>query len=160
MLTLIFIIFFVTLIEIPAVIMLGIWFVLQFVPAIGQVRHRRGLGRRRRLLGARRRIRLRPRRDQAVREPPSRGRAPGMRSAFLLVALSFCLVFGGMTAAVAAQSGFDIFTVVSFGIVGDDPDRPFWARCGTLPTTAEAGRSGRTSGRRVSSARRQKGAVI
>jgi hypothetical protein len=40
-----------------------------------------------------------------------------MRSAFLLVALAFCLVFGGMTAAVAAQSGLDIFTVVSFGIV-------------------------------------------
>jgi rhomboid family protein len=35
-LTLIFIIFFVTLIEIPAVILLGVWFVLQFVPAIGQ----------------------------------------------------------------------------------------------------------------------------
>ena len=36
-LTLVFIFFFVTLIEIPAVIMLGIWFVLQFLPAIGQV---------------------------------------------------------------------------------------------------------------------------
>jgi len=36
-LTLVFIIFFVTLIEIPAVIMLGIWFALQFLPAIGQV---------------------------------------------------------------------------------------------------------------------------
>jgi membrane associated rhomboid family serine protease len=36
-LTIIFIIFFVTLLEIPAVIMLGIWFVLQFLPAIGQV---------------------------------------------------------------------------------------------------------------------------
>jgi membrane associated rhomboid family serine protease len=36
-LTVIFIIFFVTLLEIPAVIMLGIWFVLQFLPAIGQV---------------------------------------------------------------------------------------------------------------------------
>jgi membrane associated rhomboid family serine protease len=35
-LTLIFIIFFVTLIEIPAVLLLGVWFVLQFVPAIGQ----------------------------------------------------------------------------------------------------------------------------
>ena len=33
------------------------------------------------------------------------------------MALAFCLVFGGMTAAVAAQSGVDIFTVVSFGIV-------------------------------------------
>jgi membrane associated rhomboid family serine protease len=36
-LTLVIIIFFVTLIEIPAYVMLGIWFVLQFIPAIGQV---------------------------------------------------------------------------------------------------------------------------
>jgi membrane associated rhomboid family serine protease len=36
-LTLVFIIFFVTLVEIPAMVMLGIWFVLQFLPAVGQV---------------------------------------------------------------------------------------------------------------------------
>jgi membrane associated rhomboid family serine protease len=36
-LTLIFIIFFVTLVEIPALILLGLWFILQFVPALGQV---------------------------------------------------------------------------------------------------------------------------
>jgi membrane associated rhomboid family serine protease len=36
-LTLIFIIFFVTLVEIPALVMLGIWFILQFLPAVGQV---------------------------------------------------------------------------------------------------------------------------
>jgi membrane associated rhomboid family serine protease len=36
-LTLVIIIFFVTLLEIPAVIMLGIWFFLQFLPALGQV---------------------------------------------------------------------------------------------------------------------------
>jgi membrane associated rhomboid family serine protease len=36
-LTLIFIIFFVTLVEIPALILLAIWFILQFLPAIGQV---------------------------------------------------------------------------------------------------------------------------
>jgi membrane associated rhomboid family serine protease len=36
-LTMIFIIFFVTFIEIPAYVMLGIWFVLQFIPAVGQV---------------------------------------------------------------------------------------------------------------------------
>jgi membrane associated rhomboid family serine protease len=36
-LTLVFIVFFVTVIEIPAMIMLGIWFALQFIPAIGQV---------------------------------------------------------------------------------------------------------------------------
>ena len=36
-LTLVFIIFFFTFIEIPAMIMLGIWFVLQFVPAVADV---------------------------------------------------------------------------------------------------------------------------
>ncbi len=36
-LTLIFIIFFVTLVEIPALALLGLWFLLQFLPAIGQV---------------------------------------------------------------------------------------------------------------------------
>jgi membrane associated rhomboid family serine protease len=36
-LTLVFIIFFVTLVEIPAMIMLGLWFVLQFLPAVGQL---------------------------------------------------------------------------------------------------------------------------
>lgn len=36
-LTLIFILVFVTLIEIPALIMLGIWFILQALPAVGQV---------------------------------------------------------------------------------------------------------------------------
>jgi rhomboid family protein len=36
-LTLIFIIFFVTLVEIPALVLLGIWFILQFIPALGEV---------------------------------------------------------------------------------------------------------------------------
>jgi membrane associated rhomboid family serine protease len=36
-LTLVFLLFFVTLIEIPAYVMLGVWFVLQFIPAVGQV---------------------------------------------------------------------------------------------------------------------------
>jgi membrane associated rhomboid family serine protease len=36
-LTLVFIIFFVTVVEIPAMIMLGVWFVLQFLPAVGQL---------------------------------------------------------------------------------------------------------------------------
>jgi membrane associated rhomboid family serine protease len=36
-LTLVFIIFFVTLVEIPAMVMLGIWFALQFLPAVGQL---------------------------------------------------------------------------------------------------------------------------
>jgi membrane associated rhomboid family serine protease len=36
-LTLIFIIFFVTVVEIPALVLLSIWFLLQFLPAVGQV---------------------------------------------------------------------------------------------------------------------------
>ena len=36
-LTALILLFFVTLIEIPAYVMLGIWFVLQFIPAVGQV---------------------------------------------------------------------------------------------------------------------------
>lgn len=36
-LTLIFIIFFVTVVEVPALVLLAIWFILQFVPALGQV---------------------------------------------------------------------------------------------------------------------------
>jgi membrane associated rhomboid family serine protease len=36
-LTLSFIIFFVTLVEIPALVLLAIWFLLQFLPALGQV---------------------------------------------------------------------------------------------------------------------------
>jgi hypothetical protein len=40
-----------------------------------------------------------------------------MRSVFLWVALVFCLMFGGMTAAVAAESGVDVFTLASFLIV-------------------------------------------
>jgi membrane associated rhomboid family serine protease len=36
-LTLILIIFFVTLVEIPAVILLGLWFLLQFLPVVGQL---------------------------------------------------------------------------------------------------------------------------
>ena len=36
-LTVVILIFFFTLIEIPAFVMLGIWFLLQFIPAVGQV---------------------------------------------------------------------------------------------------------------------------
>jgi hypothetical protein len=40
-----------------------------------------------------------------------------VRNALLWVALAFCLLFGGMTAAVAGQSGVDIFTAISFLII-------------------------------------------
>jgi hypothetical protein len=40
-----------------------------------------------------------------------------VREALLWVALAFCLLFGGLTASVAAESEFDILTVASFAIV-------------------------------------------
>jgi hypothetical protein len=40
-----------------------------------------------------------------------------VREALLWVALAFCLLFGGLTASVAAESGIDVFTVTSFAIV-------------------------------------------
>jgi rhomboid family protein len=43
-LTLIFIVFFVTLVEIPALILLALWFLLQFIPALGQVAVQSGGG--------------------------------------------------------------------------------------------------------------------
>ena len=79
-LTLIFIVFFVTLVEIPALILLAIWFVLQFLPALGEVRRRRRRQRRGRLLRPRRRLPLRAGGDQAVRDPAARPRAAGSPS--------------------------------------------------------------------------------
>ena len=43
---------------------------------------------------------------------------PNVRTAILVGGLSFCVIFGGMTISVAAESSFDIFTVVALLIVG------------------------------------------
>jgi len=40
-----------------------------------------------------------------------------VRSTILWLALVFCLLFAGATATVAGQSGFDIFTLISFLII-------------------------------------------
>jgi hypothetical protein len=40
-----------------------------------------------------------------------------MRSAILVVALIFCVLFGAATASVAARTGFDVFTAISLLIV-------------------------------------------
>jgi hypothetical protein len=40
-----------------------------------------------------------------------------VREALLWAALAFCLLFGGLTASVAAESGIDIFTIASFAII-------------------------------------------
>ena len=47
-----------------------------------------------------------------------------MRSLLLWVALVFCLLFGAATASVASQSGFDIFTLISF-LIGRPHAEPY-----------------------------------
>lgn len=43
---------------------------------------------------------------------------PDVRTALLSIGIVFCVGFGAMTLAVAAESSFDIFTLVSLLIVG------------------------------------------
>lgn len=43
---------------------------------------------------------------------------PRIRNAILLAGLGFCLAFAYLTLAVAFDSQFDIFTLVSLGIIG------------------------------------------
>jgi hypothetical protein len=42
---------------------------------------------------------------------------PLIRNVILFAGLAFCLLFGGLTAAVAAENGVDILIVVSFVII-------------------------------------------
>jgi hypothetical protein len=42
---------------------------------------------------------------------------PDLRLALLAVAVVFCLAFGAMTLAVIADSGLDILTITSLGIL-------------------------------------------
>ncbi len=43
---------------------------------------------------------------------------PDLRTALLAIAIVFCGAFAAMSLTVAADSGFDIFTVISLLIVG------------------------------------------
>jgi hypothetical protein len=43
---------------------------------------------------------------------------PDLRTALLAIGIVFCAAFAAMTLGVAADSGFDIFTVIALLIVG------------------------------------------
>jgi hypothetical protein len=43
---------------------------------------------------------------------------PDLRTALLAGGLVFCLLFAVLTISAAVDTGFDIFSVVSFGIIG------------------------------------------
>ena len=66
--TVVFIIFFFTILELPAILFLGIWILQQGLFAYFDLLQPDGGGRRGRVLRAHRRVRVRPAGDQAVRQ--------------------------------------------------------------------------------------------
>ena len=130
--TLIFIIFFVTLIELPALLVLGVWFLLQLLgceqPAVD--------GRRRRVFRAYRRVPVRAAHDQAVRveiRPADatiaivpRGHLLTGRTFALVAVATVMLVIGLLTVAMIVHDGINgrvilslvILAVFGFGVVG------------------------------------------
>ena len=135
--TLVFIIFFVTIIELPAILFLGFWIIQQGLLAYFDLLQPTG-GRRGRVLRAHRRLRLRAAPDPHVREEtaktPARTGGHGMRQAITVGALAFCCLFGFLTVYVMFVSGPDLLTVLSlivlallsFGILGaltEPPDK-------------------------------------
>ena len=108
-LTAIFLIFFFTLIEIPAIVMLGLWFVQQVVFGYFDLTSPAGGGRRRGVLRPHRRLRVRAAGDQAVREPRAKGGAR-MARRVITAACAFLLwaVLSFLTLFVLFTSGPDI----------------------------------------------------
>ena len=120
-----FFVFFIFLVEIPAMVMLGIWILLQFLPAVGQlgVAGRRGPGRRR-LFRPYRGLPVRAAADQAVRDTAQhrlrgwrtasiRCTDAAMQTAALVVVLAFIVLFASLTISVIAQSGIDLLSVLA-----------------------------------------------
>jgi membrane associated rhomboid family serine protease len=124
--TVIFIIIFFTVVQLPALIVLGASARVQRADRRGRRRHR--------VLRAHRRVRVRAADDQAVRRPHSRGlRGPApparllmARTLVLLASLAIICLLGFLTVTVAVEEGIDILVVVSaivllllgFGVLG------------------------------------------
>ena len=77
--TIIFIVFFFTILELPAMLILGFWFIQQALFGYFDLASGAGAGRRRRVLRAHRRLRVRAARDQAVRGRAQAAAAAGGR---------------------------------------------------------------------------------
>ena len=77
--TIIFIVFFFTILELPALLILGFWFIQQALFGYFDLASGAGAGRRRRVLRPHRRLRVRADRDQAVRGRAQAAAAGGGR---------------------------------------------------------------------------------
>ena len=117
--TVIFIVFFFTIVELPALLILGFWFVQQALFGYFDL-DAAGAGRRRGVLRPHRRVRVRAAGDQAVRgrAQAARGRSsrPRLLSAHarsLGAALAFIAVLGFLTLFVLFSSGPDVLVVIS-----------------------------------------------
>ena len=127
-LTLVFIVLFFTVIELPAILFLGFWFLQQILFGThGPDQSDRWRGRRR-LLRPHRRVRLGPGDDQAlrhiVRRPYTGGgpKLPGVltRTCSALVlggGLIFVAILGVLTVAVLIDTGPDVLTLTSLVII-------------------------------------------
>ena len=117
--TLVFIVIIFTVVTLPALLVLGVWFLLQLLPAFSEPIT--GGGRRRGVLRAHRRLSVRRAPDQAVRKQRARGLRP--RAPYSRVLMARTLVLGGslaiicvlafLTIQVAVRDGIDILVVVS-----------------------------------------------
>ena len=99
--TVVFLIIIFTVVALPALLVLGLWFLLQrSPPSTRRARH----GRQHvRVLRPRRRLRVRAARDQAVREQRPRGLRPGSPSAGVLMARTLVLLLASLVMIVPAR---------------------------------------------------------
>ena len=132
--TIIFIVFFFTILELPALLILGFWFIQQALFGYFDLAERRRAGRRRRVLRPHRRLRVRAGRDQAVRGRAQAAAAAGGRPdaasrcarSSMGAALAFTALLAFLTLFVIFETGPDVLSVLSllvlalffFGIFG------------------------------------------
>ena len=120
--TLVFIVFFFTIVELPAFVLLGVWFILDGVAGavnapgsegVAYFAHIGGF-----VFGLRRSA---PSRDAAPRRaaapPPGSHERPRMRTAVLAIALVFIAGFAFLTVAAAFEQGVTAATVLSVFIL-------------------------------------------
>ena len=131
--TVIFIVFFFTILELPALLILGFWFLQQALFGYFDLGRAATRGRRRRVLRPHRRLRVRAAGDQAVRRRAQAAAAAGgrpeplaMRTLVMGAALAFTALLAFLTVFVIFETGPDVLSVLSllvlalffFGIFG------------------------------------------
>ena len=128
--TVVFIIIFFTIIELPALVVLGFWILTQIWLGTSELGQPVVSGGRRRVLRPHRRVRVRAAADQAVRQPRARGLRGGAPAAGLLMGrnvvlagtLAIIVLLAGLTIAGAIDGGISVLgvlvTLIVLGLIG------------------------------------------